>query len=370
MSEIKADLNVCALEGFDIAWLGTQNGLIRLQIPADIKKNQPSLQLDKISVFLGKENYIGTRVFPYNKNHISFHFNALWYVAPTLVRYQIRLKNYDLDWIETRNNLGTYSNLPPGKYTFEVRAAIKGDFTNSEIKSYTFTIKKPFWKTNFFILIALLGVALLVYFFVKLREKSLRQRDAMEREKIMFKFQTLRSQVNPHFLFNSFSTLISIIDEDKEVAIDYVEKLSQFFRDLLDYRDKDLITLSEEMKLMETYFYLQKKRYCENLMIDINISEKAQSSLIPPMVLQMLVENTIKHNVVSADRPLSVRIFTDEKYISVTNNLQRKKDKERSTGIGITNIGDRYKLLGFGDIEITSSEGSFTVKLPLIYPRK
>ena len=370
MSEINPDLNVCALDGNDAAWLGTQYGLIRLQIPDDVSTRQPSLKLNKISVFLGKENYIGTHEFSYVQNHISFHFNAFWYIEPELVRYQIRLNGYDLDWIDTRNTLVTYSNLSPGDYTFEVRASIKGNFTLNDVKIYKFTIQKPFWKSTWFILTAIIIIILLIYLVIYLREKSLKQRDAIEREKILFQFQTLRSQVNPHFLFNSFSTLISIIDEDKEVAIDYVEKLSLFFRNILEYRENDLIPLGEELKLMETYYYLQKKRYGENLQLEISVSGETLSSHIPPMVLQMLIENTIKHNVISAEKPLKVNISADENHITITNNLQRKKDKEPSTGIGITNIRARYALLGFSDIQLASSCGQFTVKLPLIYSEK
>lgn len=370
LSEINPDLNVCSLAAGNVAWIGTQNGLIRLQIPENILIRQPSLHLDKVSVFLGKENYIDSHIFPYNKNHISFHYNALWYTAPTVVRYQIRLKGYDLDWITTRDNIVTYSSLPPGVYTFEVRASIKGDFSRSEIKSYSFTIKKPVWRTTGFIILSLLAAALLIYYFIRMREKLLKKRDANEREKLMFQFQTLRSQVNPHFLFNSFSTLISIIDEDKEIAIEYVEKLSQFFRDILDYRDKDLIPLSEELQLIDTYYYLQKKRYCQNLQLKIEVGEKELASLIPPMVLQMLVENAIKHNVVSTEKPLNVKIFTDEKHIVVTNNLQPKKDAAPSTGIGLANIRNRYCLLGFGETIIIGSGEQFIVKLPIIYPGK
>lgn len=370
MSAINPDLNVCASEGSETAWLGTQNGIIQLQVPDDISKRQPILQLNRVSVFLGNENYIGTHEFTYDQNYISFHFNAFWFIEPEHVRYQIRLKGYDLDWIDTRDNLVTYSNLPPGQYVFEVRTSINGNFNKTDTKSYEFTIRKPFWKTTWFIFFSISGFFILIYFIIRQREKNLQQRDAIANEKLLFQFQTLRSQVNPHFLFNSFSTLISVIDEDKELAIDYVEKLSQFFRNILEYREKDLIPLSEELTLTDTYFYLQKKRYGENLKLKIEISENVYQSLIPPMVLQMLVENAIKHSVISAEKPLTVQIIADEKHITIINNLQRKKDKEPSTGIGITNIRDRYALLGSGEIEIAVSDDFFIVKLPIIYPEK
>ncbi len=370
MLDINPDLNVCTIDNQHNAWIGTQNGLIRLQIPKDISGLQPSLQLKMITVFEGKKNHLGTEVFSYTENYLSFHFNALWYIAPALVKYQIKLEGYDRGWIDTRNNQVTYSNLPPGHYTFKVRSAIKGDFSASVVKSYTFSIEEPFWKTYWFIFLSVSVLALLVYSFLNFRLNALKQRDALAREKIIVQFQTLRSQVNPHFLFNSFSTLISIIDEDKQVAIEYVEKLSQFFRDILEYREKDLIPLSEELKLIDTYIYLQKKRYCENLQLHIGVSEASLSSLIPPMVLQMLVENAIKHNVVSVEKPLSVKIYTDKKHIFIANNLQPKKVNEPSTGIGLANIRNRYNLLGFGEITIDASGGSFIVKLPIISPEK
>ncbi len=370
MSDINPDLNACSPEGNNTAWIGTQNGLIRIQIPVDIANHQPSLQLNRVSVLLGNENYFGTHIFSNNQNHITFHYNALWYIAPSQVKYQIRLKGYDLGWSETRNNMASYPNLAPGDYTFEVRSAIKGDFLQSEIKTYSFTVKKPLWKTNWFIIASVILLALLLYLIILFRERAMKQREANEREKIMFQFQTLRSQVNPHFLFNSFSTLISIIDEDKDIAIDYVEKLSQFFRAILDYRDTELIPLSEELKLTDTYYYLQKKRYCENLNLEIEVGEKELNTFIPPMVLQMLVENAIKHNVVSAEKPLKVRIFTDAKHIMVINNLQPKKAGEPSTGIGLANIRNRYLLLGFGETVIDTTNDEFCVKLPLIHSGK
>jgi len=370
MAAINPDLNVCVLGKNETAWLGTQNGLLRLQVPDDVLKQQPSLQLNRVSVFLGAENYIGTHEFSYNQNYLSFRFNAFWFIEPELVRYQIRLKGYDLDWIDTRDNLVTYSNLPPGDYIFEVRASVNGNFDRTEIKSYAFTIQKPFWKTTWFIFSSIAAFFILIYIIIRQREKNLKQRDAIANEKLLFQFQTLRSQVNPHFLFNSFSTLISVIDEDKEMAIDYVEKLSQFFRNILEYREKDLIPLREELHLTDTYFYLQRKRYGDNLQLEIDIDKKVQLSLIPPMVLQMLVENAIKHSVISAEKPLTVQIIADEKHIAIINNLQRKKDKEPSTGIGITNIRDRYSLLGSGEIEIDVSDNYFIVKLPVIYPEK
>lgn len=299
---------------------------------------------------------------------MSFFFNAAWYIAPDLVTYQVKLEGYDLDWISTRDNLATFSSLPPGKYTFKVRSALKGNFSDSVSISYSFTILNPYWKTWWFILIVIIVILSIILVVIRLREARIKQREISERENLLFQFQTLRSQVNPHFLFNSFSTLMSVIDEDKDLAIEYVQKLSQFFRNILEYRDKDLITLAEELKLIETYRYLQQQRYGDNFRMDISISQEHMLSLIPPLTLQMLVENAIKHNIISAEKPLHVTIYSDGLHLFIKNNLQLKKVVESSTGIGLVNIRNRYKLLGHEGMLIQESLSDFIIQLPIIKP--
>lgn len=366
-ADIKPDLNACGLSKEGVAWIGTQNGLIRIEMPTEINSRQPQVQVNKLSVFLGPENFLGIHDFKYNRNHISFHFLAYWYQSPGAVRFQIKLDGYDRDWIETRNNLITYADLKPGEYTFHVRATLTGNFETAHIESYSFRISKPFWKTYWFIILSAILIASLIYTLIYMRDISIRKREAAGREKILFQLQTLRSQVNPHFLFNSFSTLITIIDEDKEIAIEYVEKLSDFFRNILEYKDKDLIPLHEELMLIDTYTYLQKKRFCENLNIFIDKSTVTDTMLIPPMVLQMLIENAVKHNVVSAGHPLRIDVTIDSGKISISNTLQPKKIAVPSTGIGLENIRNRYKLLGHSDIEIHEENGKYTVIIPIIY---
>jgi LytS/YehU family sensor histidine kinase len=212
----------------------------------------------------------------------------------------------------------------------------------------------------------ILLIAALVYLFINFREKRLRREDALQKEKIIFQFETLKSQVNPHFLFNSFSTLSAIIDENKEMALDYVQKLSTFFRNILEYRDKTVITLQEEISLAGTYYYLQKKRYGDNFTMTIDIPEDYLSTLIPPMTLQMILENAVKHNVISATKPLNVSISVNNGYIIIRNPIQAKINEPASTGIGLPNIRNRYSLLINKEIEIRVSETDYMVLLPVI----
>ncbi|MEZ5197033.1 MAG: histidine kinase [Bacteroidales bacterium] len=201
-----------------------------------------------------------------------------------------------------------------------------------------------------------------------MREKRLRKKQEALRERIRFQFENLKSQINPHFLFNSFSTLVALIDQDRDIAIEYVEELSDMFRNVLEYKDLDVISLSEELAIIHNYYKIQKKRYGKNLELTISEIKRKDEIKIPPLSLQLLVENAIKHNVVSKDQPLQIRIFTDDKkgYLYVENVLQEKKETEHSTGIGIRNIIERYHLLTDRKIDVIKTETSFKIGLPYI----
>ena len=183
-----------------------------------------------------------------------------------------------------------------------------------------------------------------------------------------FQFETLKSQVNPHFLFNSFNTLISIIEKDKHVAVEYVEKLSDYFRNMIQHRDKETIMLGDEIEMVNTYYYLQRKRFGNYLELDVRLKEGVLKNFkVPPLSLQLLIENAVKHNMVSRETPLKVEIFqSGEESITVRNNINVKLNKEVSTGIGLMNITSRYRILSKGQVLIFSDHSYFAVTVPLI----
>src|SRR5690606_29822793 len=161
------------------------------------------------------------------QNFISFHYIGLWYTAPGSVKYLYKLEGYDLEWKESRDMIASYSNLRPGTYTFYVKASENNFFLDEPTASYTITILQPFWQRPWFILLALGASGGLLYGFVKNREARSERQASLKREMIESQLATLKAQINPHFLFNSFNTLITIIDENTEnprVAIEYVEK--------------------------------------------------------------------------------------------------------------------------------------------------
>jgi len=367
IKELNADLNVLTFDNVNnLVWIGTPGGIIKLVANEYAKQYQPLILLNQVQVFLNSTDTLEKHMFAHDQNHFSFEFVGLWYTAPDRVMYQVMLKNYDLDWIGTKDTKVIYSSLEPGNYTFMVRASVTNDFTHSAIKSYHFVIRNPLWKTAWFIIIMLLLVGTIVYFFIRTREKRLRYEQNLQKEKIIFQFETLKNQVNPHFLFNSFSTLSAIIDEDKDLAIDYVQKLSSFFRNILEYRDKTVITLKEELALADIYYYLQKQRYGANFRLLIDIHDMFLNTFIPPMTLQMIIENAVKYNVISEEKPLTVSIFVSNDFLVISNPIHAKKNLTASTGIGLQNIESRYQLLIDKKIELKITPETYTVSLPII----
>lgn len=179
----------------------------------------------------------------------------------------------------------------------------------------------------------------------------------------------LRKQVNPHFLFNSLSTLRTMIREPKnsEKTEQFVLSLSDVYRQLLQTRESDSISVKEELEFLESYLYLLQIRFDDSLTIEINVNETSNQFSIPAFSLQLLVENCIKHNVVSLVAPLNIEIFQEsEEKITVRNNFNPKNSSETSLGTGLNNLSKRYELIGIEDgVKVTQNSNFYTVELKL-----
>ena len=196
---------------------------------------------------------------------------------------------------------------------------------------------------------------------------SLAEVERYKKENAEYRFETLRTQVNPHFLFNSFNTLSALVYEDQEKAAGFIRDLSDVYRYVLENRSRETIVLSEEIRFIRSFVYLYQLRFDNKLNVEINISEDAMSKQIAPMTLQLLVENAIKHNVISVKKPLDILISSEEQdYITVSNNLQKKTSAVESSEIGLKNIISRYAYLSSKTVEILETETTFIVKVPLI----
>lgn len=203
-------------------------------------------------------------------------------------------------------------------------------------------------------------------FLFKQWKVALLNAEKLKQENLQSQFAALKNQVNPHFLFNSLNTLATIIPENSDQAVEFVEKLSSVYRYLLQYKDDETVDLKTELVCIDAYFFLQKIRFGNNLHVHINVPVQYNTKQIPPLSLQILVENAIKHNVISSLKPLFIDIYVDDVGMLVTkNNLQRKKSVESSTKIGLQNLINRFHYIFNKGIEIYETEDSFMVKLPL-----
>lgn len=192
------------------------------------------------------------------------------------------------------------------------------------------------------------------------------EKEAFEKEKAQFSLELLRTQINPHFLFNNLNTLSSLIYVNQDKAADFLRKLSSVYRTILEYRDKESITLVEELVFYKTYADLLQVRFKNMLFFEVEVDENLNEKKIIPLTIQMLVENAIKHNVISASKPLTITLKTIGNTIEISNNLQLKETKEYSSGLGLVMISNRYEYLSDKKIKIEKSESFFKVTVPLI----
>jgi two-component system, LytTR family, sensor kinase len=204
-----------------------------------------------------------------------------------------------------------------------------------------------------------------IYFMNELK-KSVEEKEMLKRESLKAALDALKTQVNPHFLFNNLNTLSSIIPENPKQAVDFVQQLAKVYRHILEVRDEQSISLRDEMEVLKAYTFLLQTRFGSNLDVSINVPEEKLNRRIVPLSLQILMENAIKHNIVSSEKPLKIDVFAENGKLVVSNNLQKKNQVNESTGIGLDNIRNRYKLLGNGQVTVTEHDGNFTVSIPLI----
>ena len=195
-------------------------------------------------------------------------------------------------------------------------------------------------------------------------KKSVIMQEELKREQLILQYETLKSQVNPHFLFNSLNSVTSLIKTDPDKAIVFIKKLSEVFRYVLEQKDNEITTVDAELDFIESYIYMQKIRFGENLIVNIDVRD--MNRYIIPLSLQMLIENAIKHNVISKEFPLTISILSkNEDYIEISNNL-RKKPAVNTGNIGLENIKSRYRFFTSNPVIVREDEMNFVVEIPVI----
>ena len=204
------------------------------------------------------------------------------------------------------------------------------------------------------------------YYYFKEWKKSLIQAEQLKRENIQSQFEALKNQIDPHFLFNSLNTVYSLIDTHPHKAKEFITRFSKTYRHVLDVKEKVVVLLKDEIEFLDSYIFLQKIRHEGNLEISINIDAQKLNRYIPPLSLQMLVENAIKHNTISEKYPLKIRIFNNNNSLIVKNNLQSKNSANESTKIGLINLTERYQLISRKAPLFYIKDNEYVAELPLL----
>lgn len=215
-------------------------------------------------------------------------------------------------------------------------------------------------------------ISLFFYYFVerergksKLQEESLRA-EQLQKENFKAQLDSLKNQIDPHFLFNSLNVLGSLIYKDPGKAVQFLGQLSKVYRIVLDSNRKPLVPLHMELELVNAYIFLMKTRFGNNLQFEIDKSLEEMHGELPPTSVQMLIENAIKHNGFTAQEPLIIKIYIADGRLVVANNLQPRLEKESSTKVGLQNIMNRYRHFTDEQVEITPTAKEYKVRLPLL----
>jgi two-component system LytT family sensor kinase len=203
-------------------------------------------------------------------------------------------------------------------------------------------------------------------FMVKQWKESIVQQEKLKRENAESKYQALNNQVNPHFLFNSLNTLTSLIVQSQKQSLEFVHRFSAVYRYVLDTTDKTVVDINEELQFIHSYLHLQEARHGDSLKTSIGIKSGDLNKLIPPLSMQLLIENAIKHNEISKSHPILIHIYTKENYLVIENNYQPRKEKLQDTGKGLKNLEERYAYLTEEKPFFGVKDNKFVAKIPLL----
>lgn len=346
-------------------YFATGNQLYRY-VPDHGVQQSPRLVISGLRVNL-TESSVDRNRFHSDENHLTVSWAVLWYQNPENVAVRYRLRGQEDAWSYTQNRELIYPSLSPGSYELEIQAGVEGIFYPVGEIIRSFSVSKPLYLRTWFLTSVGVFFILLTYIGMRAREARLNRLKTEKLRAVETELTVLRNQVNPHFLFNGFNTLMNIIETDPHKASEYLQRLSDYYRKILTKRQYAAMSLREELENLKEYFYLQKYRFGEALRLDTSIDEASLDSQLPAMTLQLLAENAVKHNVISTRWPLELQVFTTGSRLVVKNPRRPKKRPAEGAGMGLENIRSRYRVMYDRDIQIEILQDTFTVKLPLIH---
>nr|WP_235047127.1 2TM domain-containing protein [Winogradskyella psychrotolerans] len=228
--------------------------------------------------------------------------------------------------------------------------------------------QKESWKAYSFglwITLSIVSVFHVVYFYNRYQKNKIKEQKVIAGT-ASAKFDALKNQLDPHFLFNSLNVLTSLIEENPENAQKFTTSLSKVYRYVLEQKSKELVTVDEELNFARTYMSLLKMRFEDSIIFEIPDKASNPESKVVPLSLQLLLENAVKHNMVMSSKPLHIMIYEDGDHLVVMNNLQPKQIVKKSSGVGLENIKQRYQLLSNRKVQINQREKDFSVAIPML----
>jgi ligand-binding sensor domain-containing protein len=307
------------------------------------------------------------------ENFFSIELTSPWYRNVSKTWYAYKLKGFDKDWHYTQDRLINYTNVPGGNYIFLYKCTTNPYNWNTPEKQLAIHIDTPFTQTawfNVFVLTALLALGYGIYRYrLYQREKWHRlhsKASMLEKEKAMAMYDALKQHLNPHFLFNSLTSLSGLIQIDPKKAAEFLDQMSQIYRYILRNKETELVHLSDEINFVELYISLLKTRFSAGLDIQIQVPADYNYRKVVPVTLQNLIENAIKHNVIDEEAPLVISISVNDDYLVVSNNLQKKKFVATSNKQGLENLRSFYSYLTTLPVLVSETETAFIVKIPLL----
>jgi len=358
-------IDVCPYR--DMIFVATPKGLVEFD-RTQINNNTipPPIYIASLTINEKARIITGNNQFNYKENNINLSYVGLNYRSLGEVEYQYRMLGIDTTWVSTKTRDVRYPALQPGEYTFEVKAKNE-DGIWSEPTGLPFTINPPFWLTWWFILLEVVAGALLIYLFFKYRIKQLTKKSELEKRMIELELKALRSQMNPHFIFNTLNSIQHyIVDNDFRSTNKYLTKFAKLIRTVLNLSEKNVITIQEEVDMLKLYMDLERMRFEKAFDYELEIGEEVDLDYdeIPSMLIQPYIENAIWHGLMNKKEKglIKIGINLKENYLCcrvLDNGIGRKKAAEikakrniKRKSVGMTITKERLELINNNDVSV------------------
>ena len=332
--------------------------------------------LDNEIVSFNEEGQTPQLMLSHEKSSFTFDFVALNFKKPDKTYFAYKLEGFEKNWHYTTEPHATYTNVPGGNYRFLMKSSdTNANWDNIKPRQVSITLATVFYKTTWFVLLTLLIISAIIYYIYTNRSRQHKQlydlknkAQLLEKEKATAMFENLKQQLNPHFLFNSLTSLSGLIEMDKQLASGFLNQLSVIYRYILKNAENETVSLRDEIAFVTMYINLQKTRFSEGFNVNITVPDHLMDRKIAPVTLQNMIENAIKHNIIDKRKPLTIDIYTEgETYIIIKNNLQKKSVVESSNQKGLKQFISLYHYLTDLPVIIDDQDTAyFTIKIPLL----